>query len=123
MPHLRVAGRVCYTWEKCALVTTRVSKHRLFSWFQPPTLPDSATFAFARHDDYFFGVLHSSLHEAWARGTGTQLREVESGFRYTPTTCFETFPLPWPPSQEDVKHPAYLRISEAAKELNELRER
>jgi hypothetical protein len=26
---------------------------------------------------------------------GTQLREKESGFRYTPTTCFETFPFPF----------------------------
>ena len=33
-------------------------------------------------------------HELWARATGTQLREVESGFRYTPTTTFETFPFP-----------------------------
>ena len=35
--------------------------------------------------------------------TGTQLREAESGFRYTPTTTFETFPFPWPPgkNQED----------------------
>jgi len=79
--------------------------------------------AFARSDDYFFGVLHSSIHELWARRTGTQLREVESGFRYTPTTCFETFPLPWPPGKEPVKHPAYRRISEAAKQLNEQRER
>jgi hypothetical protein len=32
---------------------------------------------------------------------GTQLREKESGFRYTPTTCFETFPFPNPnPPQE-----------------------
>ena len=31
-----------------------------------------------------------------ARDTGTQLREVESGFRYTPTTTFETFPFPRP---------------------------
>jgi hypothetical protein len=28
------------------------------------------------------------------RGLGTQLREVESGFRYTATTTFETFPFP-----------------------------
>ena len=47
-----------------------------------------------RDDDYFFGVLHSAVHELWARGMGTQLREVESGFRYTPTTTFETFPFP-----------------------------
>ena len=49
-----------------------------------------------RDDDYTFGVLHPGVHELWARGTGTQLREVESGFRFTPTTTFETFPFPRP---------------------------
>ena len=40
-----------------------------------------------------------------------------SGFRYTPTTCFETFPFPRPtPAQEAA-------IAAAAKELNELRQR
>jgi type II restriction/modification system DNA methylase subunit YeeA len=77
------------------LCTTRVSKHRLFVWLQAPTLPDSATFAFARADDFFFGVLHSRIHEVWARVQGTQVRERESGFRYTPTSCFETFPFPF----------------------------
>lgn len=79
--------------------------------------------AFARSDDYFFGVLHSSIHELWARRMGTQLREAESGFRYTPTTCFETFPLPWPPGQEPVDDPIYQRISAAAETLNAQRER
>jgi hypothetical protein len=77
------------------LCTTRVSKHRLFVWLHAPTLPDSATFAFARADDFFFGVLQSHVHEVWARAQGTQVRERESGFRYTPTTCFETFPFPF----------------------------
>jgi hypothetical protein len=102
------------------IVTCRVSKYRLFSWSKKPTLPDSATFAFARSDDYFFGVLHSSIHELWALRMGTQLEDRP---RYTPTTCFETFPLPWPPGKENARHPAYLRIGEAAKELNTLRER
>ena len=32
---------------------------------------------------------------------GTQLREVESRYiRYTPTTCFETFPFPRPTDEE-----------------------
>jgi len=84
------------------LCTTRVSKHRLFVWLEAPTLPDSATFAFARSDDFFFGVLQSRFHEVWALGQGTQLREIESGFRYTPTTCFETFPFPFP---EDLQPP------------------
>jgi len=77
------------------LCTTRVSKHRLFVWLHAPTLPDSATFAFARNDDYLFGVLHSRTHEVWARMQGTQVRDRESGFRYTPTSCFETFPFPF----------------------------
>ncbi len=78
------------------LVTVAVAKHRLFAWVEHPTLPDHALFVFTRSDDFFFGVLHSRPHEVWSLARGTQLREKESGFRYTPTTCFETFPFPWP---------------------------
>lgn len=60
----------------------------------------SQVVAIACDDDYTFGVLHSRVHELWSRGTGTQLREVESGFRYTPTTTFETFPLPRPTDEQ-----------------------
>jgi hypothetical protein len=96
--------------------TARVAKHRLFVWVTSATLPDCQAIVFARSDDYSFGVLHSRFHEVWALAQGTQLREKESGFRYTPTTCFETFPFPRPtPAQEAA-------IAEAAKELNELRE-
>ncbi|MDQ2999604.1 MAG: hypothetical protein M3R61_21430 [Chloroflexota bacterium] len=72
---------------------------------------------FTGDDDYFFGLLHSKLHELWARGTGTQLREAESGFRYTPTTCFETFPFPWPPGHEPHGDTRIEAIGEAAREL------
>lgn len=105
------------------IVTPTTAKYRMFAWMHPATLPDHQLIVFARSDDYFFGVLHSSIHELWARRMGTQLREAESGFRYTPTTCFETFPLPWPPGKEPVKNAAYKRIAKAAKELNEQRER
>lgn len=71
---------------------------------------------FAREDDYFFGALHSRAHELWARAKGTQLREASSGFRYTPTTCFETFPFPQPSEEQE------MAIAEAAAELNRLRE-
>jgi hypothetical protein len=84
------------------VATPTTSKHRLFVWLPSNTLPDHALIAFARDDDYFFGLLQSSVHELWARGLGTQLREVESGFRYTPTTTFETFPLPERPATEAV---------------------
>ena len=104
------------------IVTPRVSKHRLFAWLTPPTLVDTAAVVFARDDDYFFGILHSRLHELWALAQGTQLREKESGFRYTHQRCFETFPLPWPPGDEPADSPLVNAISEAARRLNELRE-
>jgi hypothetical protein len=54
---------------------------------------------------------------------GTQLREAESGFRYTPTTTFETYPFPWPPGQEPVDDPRVAAIGAAARELVEKRDR
>jgi type II restriction/modification system DNA methylase subunit YeeA len=89
------------------IATARVAKHRLFVYVASETIPDGQVVVIARDDDYFFGVLHSKLHELWARATGTQLREEESGFRYTPTTTFETFPFPWPPGQEPSRGEAH----------------
>jgi len=94
--------------------TVRVSKHRLFCRIETPTLPDCQVFVFPRDDDWFFGVLHSRIHEVWARAQGTQVREVESGFRYTPSTCFEKFPLPSAVSGQEA-------IAAAARELDDLR--
>ncbi|QOV89795.1 class I SAM-dependent DNA methyltransferase [Humisphaera borealis] len=105
------------------LATPRVSKHRIFVWVDRMTLPSDATVAFVRNDDFFFGTVQSSIHALWALDRGTQLREKESGNRYSHTFTFRTFPLPWPPGKEDLKHPTYLRIAEAAKTLNEQRER
>lgn len=106
-----------------ALVTPTLTKHRLFAWIATVTLPDHQVIAFAVQSDYFLGALHAAVHECWARAVGTQLREVESGFRYTPTTCFETFPLPWAPGEEPTDNEHHIALSSAAKELNELRER
>ena len=78
------------------LITTTTSKHRLFIWLTHPILPDHQLIVFAASEDYFFGILHSRIHAVWSLALGTQLREKESGFRYTPTTCFETFPFPFP---------------------------
>ena len=47
---------------------------------------------------------------------------METRPRYTPTTCFETFPFPWPPGQEAEDDPLVRAIAQAAKKLNELRE-
>jgi len=95
------------------VVTPEVSKHRIFTWLDAVYLADHQTRAFARSDDYFFGVLHSRLHEVWALKLGTRL---ETRPRYTPTTCFETFPFPEPTPEQEAA------IAEAARELDELRE-
>jgi type II restriction/modification system DNA methylase subunit YeeA len=103
------------------IVTTRVSVYRLYVWASGRTLPDSATFCFARADDYFFGVLHSKLHEIWAETKGTQL---ESRPRYTPDSTFLTFPFPWLPGHEPSEgaDPRVKSIADAARELVHLRD-
>jgi len=98
------------------IATPTLAKHRLFVWLPTGTLADHQLIVFARDDDYFFGLLHSHVHETWARAQGTQLREVESGFRYTPTSTFETFPLPADPSAE-----VQAEVAEAARQLDGLR--
>jgi type II restriction/modification system DNA methylase subunit YeeA len=79
------------------IATPAHSKHRVFVWIMPEVLCNQATLVFARDDDYFFGVLHSRVHEIWSLRQGTSLEDRP---RYTPTTSFETFPFPWPPGQE-----------------------
>ncbi len=102
------------------VVTPNVTKHRLFVFLDGTALPDHQLIVFARSDDYFFGVLHSSVHELWALRQGTQL---ETRPRYTPTTCFETFPLPWAPGAEPEGEPLVQAIAAAAARLDEQRRR
>lgn len=100
-----------------------VSKYRLFVWLSYPTIPDHQIVVFMREDDYFLGVLQSKVHELWARQMGTQVREAESGFRYTLSTTFETYPFPWSPGRETADDPRVAAIAAAARELVEKRDR
>jgi len=74
------------------LATPRVSKHRVAVWVTSEVLASDATVIFARSDDFFFGIIQSRFHSVWALCQGTRL---ETRPRYTPTTCFETFPFPF----------------------------
>jgi hypothetical protein len=109
VPALRAAlvGRSRYI----ALPIT--SKYRIFVWVGADVLPSNTISAIARDDDYSLGLLHSRIHEAWALAQGTQL---ETRPRYTPTTCFETFPFP---HSTDEQREA---IATAAKRLVRLRD-
>ncbi len=103
------------------LVTPRVAKHRLFVWASRELVPDSRLFAFARDDDYFFGILHSRIHEVWSLGTSSR-HGVGNDPTYNNSTCFETFPFPWPPGREPAGDPRVEAIAQAARELVEKRD-
>jgi type II restriction/modification system DNA methylase subunit YeeA len=101
--------------------TPRVAKHRVFAWTDTSTLPDSRVYAIIREDDYFFGVLHSRIHEVWSLATSSR-HGVGNDPTYNNTTCFETFPFPWPPGTEPTDDPRVQAIAAAAAELVALRD-
>ena len=74
------------------LARSMVGKHQFYVWFSAYILPANLVIVFAHSDDYFFGILQSRFHEVWSLKQGTRL---ETRPRYTPTTCFETFPFPF----------------------------
>ncbi|HZK16278.1 MAG TPA: DNA methyltransferase [Solirubrobacterales bacterium] len=83
-------------------------KRFLFCWADRTVCPSNLTNVFAFDDDYSIGILTSSTHGAWARSESSTLRV---DLRYTPTSCFETFPWPQPDSASRGE------IGEIAKEL------
>jgi len=87
----RVAMRASISGLPRYIVTPHVAKHRLFYWLPASVLPDKMLIVIASDDDATFGILHSRMHELWALRMGTSLEDRP---RYTPTTCFETFPFP-----------------------------
>lgn len=83
------------------IATPEVTKHRIFAWLDGIILPDKKLMVVAKDDDYSFGVLHSHLHEIWALAQCTW-HGIGNDPRYTPTTCFETFPFPF---RDDLEEP------------------
>ncbi|MDD2742666.1 MAG: class I SAM-dependent DNA methyltransferase [Rhodocyclaceae bacterium] len=73
------------------VATSMVAKHRFFVWLPISQIPENLCVVIARDDDVTFGLLHSRMHISWSLRLGTSLEDRP---RYTPTTCFETFPFP-----------------------------
>ena len=108
------------------LATPQISKWRLFCWMHPTQIPENTCLVFARDDDTTFGILHSKFHELWSLRMCTWMG-VGNDPRYTPTTCFETFPFPEGltpniPAADYASDPRAIAIAKAAARLNELRE-
>ena len=95
--------------------TCQVSKHRYFQYIDADNAPDATIVAFCREDDYFLGILESSIHKVWTAAIGTQLRENESGRRYIISECFEKFPFPTPTESQRQA------VAQAARTLDEQR--
>jgi type II restriction/modification system DNA methylase subunit YeeA len=107
------------------IATPKVSRHRLFVWFEDTELPDNLVVVVARADDVAFGILHSRFHERWALGRGAWTGAGNDP-TYTPTTTFETFPFPEGltpdiPAADYAGDPRAARIAAAARRLDELR--
>jgi type II restriction/modification system DNA methylase subunit YeeA len=75
------------------IATPKVSKHRLFVWLSKSILPDNLIVSIARSDDASFGILHSRIHEVWSLKKAAYIGAGNDP-TYTPTSTFETFPLP-----------------------------
>nr|WP_315229959.1 DNA methyltransferase [uncultured Limnohabitans sp.] len=83
------------------VVTPMVAKHRIFAWLPAVQIPENLCVAITRSDDTLFGILHSRFHELWSLRLGSALEDRP---RYTPTTCFETFPFPDKLTPADTAH-------------------
>ncbi len=107
------------------IATPTVAKHRVFIWMDCRICPDHQLIVVARDDDVTFGILHCRFHEAWSLRSGTWLG-VGNDPRYTPTTTFETYPLPEGltpdvPATNFASDPRAITIATAAKRLDSLR--
>lgn len=92
--------------------TSEVAIRRMFVWVSTDYVPSKTLTVIALDDDFSFGVLNSSFHLAWSARMGTSLGAIP---RYTPTTCFETFPFPRPTAEQGEA------IAEAARFLEKAR--
>lgn len=81
-----------------ALVRSRVSEQHMLAFVPTNYVLGDALVVFAFEDFYNFTVLQSSLHEVWLRRQASSLR---TDVRYTPSDCFDTFPFPQSPSDQE----------------------
>jgi type II restriction/modification system DNA methylase subunit YeeA len=104
------------------IATPRVSKHRFFQFVPVETLADSRVVVIARDDEYFLGVLESSIHKDWSLASSSW-HGVGNDPTYNIESCFDTFPFPWPPRKEpdQANNQRVKSIANAALELLRLR--
>ena len=73
------------------LVCSQISTHFVFAFLPSDWVFSHALNVFAFEHYGAFALLQSRVHEIWVRFFGSSMKD---DLRYTPTDCFETFPLP-----------------------------
>ena len=73
------------------LCRSAVSQYHNFAWVPTNIVMSHATVVIASDRDAMFGVIQSMCHQVWTEKNASSL---ETRQRYTPSDCFETFPLP-----------------------------
>ncbi|MBD2636455.1 class I SAM-dependent DNA methyltransferase [Limnothrix sp. FACHB-881] len=93
-----------------------IPRHSKWVTFIPAPLewlPGDASNVVASDDFYVLGILTSDIHRQWVK---EQASTLKGDTRYTPNTCFETFPFPQKPSQKIIND-----IRQIAQDLHDYR--
>lgn len=77
------------------IATPMVSKHRVFVWLNNSVLPSNKLVVITREDDFFFGVLSTSIHALWSKKQGGAHGKGDD-LVYQNESSFETFFFPRP---------------------------
>lgn len=110
------------------IVSPETPTHNVFAWLPRGVLPDKNLVVIARDDDTCFGILHSRFHLSWIRALGSPFGNHPTARRYNSTRVFRTFPFPVGlgpriPAATYSAESGSVRIADAAKRLNDLREK
>lgn len=97
----------------CYFAVPSHSKWFIFLPINQQWIPNNSTTIVASDDFYVLGILTSNVHRQWVKAQSSTL---EDRTRYTPKTCFETFPFPENPSTEIMEN-----IRETTIKLHEYR--
>ena len=95
------------------IAVSRVTKRPIFEFVSKAIHADTALVIFPLADDYSFGILQSGIHFEWFKARCSTL---ESRFRYTSDTVFDSFPWPQSPTRIEIE-----AVARAAVELRRLR--
>ena len=101
VPHL--FGEIRQTEKPYLLIPSVSSENRAFipiGYLTPDVITSNANFMLPNATLYHFGILTSTMHNAWMRYTCGRLK---SDYRYSNTIVYNNFPWPAPPKKSKSK--------------------